>query len=378
MVSETNLDLGTVLDRLEHGIIIFDQAGRMIYENLAAYALLGNDLNGIRTNGWEAAAILFNTRQTDPDNYLHAIRERATDLQEPVRFQIYRSGEVMPCWAVVFDDQQGNPCTMITLDVSDWTAMTSLVDRFKDEMTEAVLATQGHIDLIYHSIEEALNSDVKTLSKRVTGFARLIGVHMHRANRFLEMLERMEDIRLGQVKEQARARRRRIDLEAYLEDFVEELDEIMLVDPETEAHDHRARLSLVIHGNPILLASSHYLTRILRDVLRNAIMYSLVGTPIVIEARRMGQRVQIDVIDEGYGIRKREQERVFAPFQRARQPQVIAEFGYGLSLYLCRYEVEAMNGRIWYESEEAVGTTLSIMLPIWDEVSSSSSSSATP
>jgi two-component system sensor histidine kinase SenX3 len=104
----------------------------------------------------------------------------------------------------------------------------------------------------------------------------------------------------------------------------------------------------------------------------------MVGTPIVIEARRVGQRVQIDVTDEGYGIRRREQERVFAPFQRARQPQVIAEFGYGLSLYLCRYEVEAMNGRIWYESEEAVGTTLSIMLPIWDEVSSSSSSSATP
>ena len=378
MVSETNLDLAKVLDRLEHGIIIFNSAGQMIYETLAAYTLLGSDLNSIRTNGWEAAAILFNTRQTDPDNYLHAVRDRATELRVPVRFHIFRSGELMPCWAVVFDDQQGDPCTMITLDVPDWTAMTSLVDRFQDEMTEAVLATQGHIDLIYHSIEDALNTDMKTLSRRVAGFARLIGVHMHRANRFLEMLERTEDIRLGRVKERARARRRKIDLADYLEDFVEDLDEIMLVDPETEIHDHRARLSLAVHGNPVLLASSYYLTRILRDVLRKAIMYSMVGTPIVIEARRMGQRVQIDVIDEGYGIRKREQACVFTPFQRARQPQVLAEFGYGLSLYLCRYEVEAMNGRIWYESEEAVGTTLSIMLPIWDDVSSSSSSSTTP
>jgi signal transduction histidine kinase len=122
-------------------------------------------------------------------------------------------------------------------------------------------------------------------------------------------------------------------------------------------------------------ASEQRLTNILHDLLRNAIMYSIKATPIMIIAQASGQNqsVQIDVVDEGYGIRAKEFERVFALFERARQPQIMGEFGYGLSLYLCKQEVEAMNGKIWFESEEGVGTTFSFKLPLWRDDSSSSS-----
>ncbi|MEZ4668710.1 MAG: ATP-binding protein [Anaerolineae bacterium] len=88
-------------------------------------------------------------------------------------------------------------------------------------------------------------------------------------------------------------------------------------------------------------------------------MYSMKATPIMIMAHTSTGNVsaQIDVVDEGYGVRAKEFERVFMPFERARQPQIIGEFGYGLSLYLCKQEVEAMNGKVWFESEEGVGTT---------------------
>ncbi|MBE2183048.1 MAG: hypothetical protein IAE89_06455, partial [Anaerolineae bacterium] len=46
----------------------------------------------------------------------------------------------------------------------------------------------------------------------------------------------------------------------------------------------------------------------------------------------------------------------------------------GLSLYLCKHEVEAMNGRLWFESDEGVGTTFSIKLPLWADDSVSSHS----
>jgi two-component system sensor histidine kinase VicK len=70
------------------------------------------------------------------------------------------------------------------------------------------------------------------------------------------------------------------------------------------------------------------------------------------------------VHDDGYGIRESDHDRVFTPFQRARQPQIISEFGYGLAIYLCKHEVEAMNGRIWFDSAEGAGTTFSIALPV--------------
>ena len=374
MSLEEDFDLSWVLDRVGQGVLIFGATGQLIWENLAAYILLGNDLTRIRAKGWEAAAALFNARQVNPDESVKAAREKSIETGYPIRFHFHRAGEIISGWVSVLENKRGESCLMIIIDVPDWTDMAQLVDRFRSEMQEAVSATRGHIALIYQTLRSSQDPNAQSLNRRLAGFARLIGIHMHRSNRFLDMLERMEDIHLGRVKELTQARRRKIRLVSYLEDFVEELDEIVLTDPETEAHDHRARLTLDIKENPILLASSYYLTRILRDVLRNAIMYSVKTTPIHITAHQLGERIQIDIIDAGYGIRKTERNYVFTPFKRARQPQILAEFGYGLSLYLCRHEVEAMNGRLWYESEEGIGTTFSIMLPAWDESSAASSS----
>jgi signal transduction histidine kinase len=106
---------------------------------------------------------------------------------------------------------------------------------------------------------------------------------------------------------------------------------------------------------------------IFRDLLRNSLMYSPPETTVTIRATpsSKARSVQIDIVDTGYGIRQKEMGRVFTPFQRARQPQIIAEFGYGLSLYLVKTEIEAMGGKIWFASEEGVGTTFSFMLVRW-------------
>jgi signal transduction histidine kinase len=73
-------------------------------------------------------------------------------------------------------------------------------------------------------------------------------------------------------------------------------------------------------------------------------------------------------------VREKERDRVFQPFVRARQPQIISEFGYGLNLYLCKHEVEAMNGKMWFESDETAGTTFTVMLPAWSAQPNSRSS----
>src|SRR5690606_11976847 len=136
---------------------------------------------------------------------------------------------------------------------------------------------------------------------------------------------------------------RRIDLSSFLEDFIEELDEISLLDPETDVTDLRARVIASVPRGTVVSASPNYLTLILRDTVRNAIMYSMKASPVMLNVQKKTQFVQIDIVDQGYGVREKERERVFEPFLRARQPQVISEFGYGLSLYLCKQEVEAMN-----------------------------------
>ncbi len=375
MAQNNKLDTQIILDGLGQGVLIFDNDGRLVMDNFAARNLLGADLNIIRSEGWSAATVLFNTRLRNPDDTLDIIRNQAMEAERPVRFHIYHSGEYVPCWAAAITGGDGNVHTMITLDLPDWTAVTEIVERFRIEMKETVDSTRGHANLIAATIKNVKSDEtVESLGKRINTFTRLISIHMERTSRLMEMLERLEYIRVGAVRENVRNQRKKIVLADYFEDFVEELDEIQLLDPETEVDDLRSRVYTDVPEDLAANAAPRYLTRILHDLLRNAMMYSLKASPIKIVATSRNHSVQIEMVDEGYGVRKKEFERVFTPFERARQPQIIGEFGYGLSLYLCKQEVETMNGRLWFESEEGVGSKFFLVLPLWHDESPSSSS----
>ncbi|MBI5667272.1 MAG: hypothetical protein HZC41_04625 [Chloroflexi bacterium] len=379
MALDKQLNYQAVLDGLGQGVLIFDSANRLIVDNLAARSILGADLKLIRANGWAAAAALFNVRTSDPDDTVEAARKKALESARPVRFHIYRAGEYVPCWAAAVHGDSGEVFTMITIEVPDWTAMTDILTQFRTEVQNAAESSQGHVNLILQSMKQTRRGEtVEQLGRRIGGFVQLIATHMHRVERLMALLYRLEVIRTGRLPEQIRRERRRIDLADFVEDFLEGLDEIQLLDPETETQDYRGRIKTTVPDDLAVFASPARLTTLLQDMLRNAMMYSMKATPIIImaQASPQSQSAQLDVIDEGYGIRAREFERVFAPFQRARQPQILAEFGYGLSLYLCKHEVEAMNGKIWFESEEGVGTTFSLKLPLWRDDSTSASSSS--
>ncbi len=372
MISETGLDSQTVLDALSQGILIFDNANRLVQENAAAHAILGADLKLIRSEGWAAAAMLFNTRLTDPTKMVETARTVADESGKPVRFHMYRSGERVPCWiSTLRRDESAETYTMITIETPDWTAIADLSEKYLDEVREVVTATHGHAQLIDQSLIRAKPTDTaEQLGKRIGGFTRVIDMHMIRLLALTDLVERLERVRTGAVRELIHQKTRRVVLYDFMEDFLEGLSETDLVDPESSAGDLRQRIFTVIPQKVAIATAPDALAQVLRDILRNAIMYSMRGTPIKIVA--YGNRessVQIDVIDEGCGIRATESERVFLPFTRSRQPQVMGEFGYGLSLYLCRNEVEVMNGRIWFESEEGVGTTFSLKLPAWRDTS---------
>lgn len=380
MVTEKQLNYQSVLDGLGQGVLIFDKEDRLLMDNLAARASLGTDLKLIRASGWKAAAALFNTRASSPDNNADAARKKALESARPVRFHMFRSGEYIPCWAAAVHGSGGEVFTMITLESPDWTAMTDLMTRFRDEVDTAASATQGHTHLINQAMKaQKPGETVEQVTRRISGFVQVISTHMHRLERLMGLFERLEQVRTGRLPDLIRSERHKIDLADFVEDFIEKLDESQLIDPETEAQDYRSRITTTVPDGLYVHASPERLTNILHDLLRNAIMYSMKATPIMIiaQASVQNQSVQIDVVDEGYGVRAKEFERVFASFERARQPQIIGEFGYGLSLYLCKHEVEAMNGKIWFESEEGVGTTFSFKLPLWRDESPSASLSDT-
>lgn len=71
----------------------------------------------------------------------------------------------------------------------------------------------------------------------------------------------------------------------------------------------------------------------------------------------------MSISDEGIGIPKEEQERVFEKFYRGRSEQVTRVRGTGLGLSISKHLVEAHGGRIWLESQAGQGSTFFFSIP---------------
>ncbi len=102
------------------------------------------------------------------------------------------------------------------------------------------------------------------------------------------------------------------------------------------------------------------------EVLHNAVRFSPEGEAVTVTATLRGDRVRISVADRGPGIPPGLRERVFDRFWQARENLEDPRLqGAGLGLSFTRAVVEAMGGRIDFETEVGRGTTFYLEFPAW-------------
>jgi PAS domain S-box-containing protein len=105
------------------------------------------------------------------------------------------------------------------------------------------------------------------------------------------------------------------------------------------------------------------LRQVLANLVGNAVKYSQGPGRVEVRLEPSRDHVRIAVRDEGVGIPRAEQERIFEKFYRL-PGMTRAVSGTGLGLYICRGLVRRMGGRIWIESSEGIGSTFFVELPL--------------
>src|SRR5262249_56579437 len=118
---------------------------------------------------------------------------------------------------------------------------------------------------------------------------------------------------------------------------------------------------------PHVAADRDKVRQVLVNLVENAIKYSPGGGRIEVglePGHETGaETVVFFVRDEGLGIPRDEQARIFEKFYRLDPNMTRGVGGTGLGLYICSELVNRMGGHIWVESTEGEGSTFMLQLP---------------
>jgi signal transduction histidine kinase len=115
---------------------------------------------------------------------------------------------------------------------------------------------------------------------------------------------------------------------------------------------------------PPLRFDAAALAQAMSNLLDNAVKYSGEGRQITVSLRRDGNQAVLSVRDQGIGIPRDQQGKIFDRFHRVSTGLVHDVKGSGLGLAIVRHIAEAHGGRVSVESRLGQGSTFSVHLPL--------------
>jgi signal transduction histidine kinase len=204
------------------------------------------------------------------------------------------------------------------------------------------------------SISELMATDYKNLDEDEKEHG-IKGVH-DSATRIYNLLENLLTW--------ARSQTGKITYNPACFDIKEVVDDNMMLHKEQAAKKH---LSLEYSGTASILAhgDAAMISTVIRNLLSNAIKFTPDGRTIRIMVEEIEGKWKISIKDQGVGISKENQGKIFQIEKKYKTEGTSGEKGTGLGLLICKEFVEKNGGTLVVESKEGEGSTFSFTVPKW-------------
>jgi GAF domain-containing protein/anti-sigma regulatory factor (Ser/Thr protein kinase) len=237
------------------------------------------------------------------------------------------------------------------------------VDRLKSEFVATVshelrtpmTSIRGYTDVLLMGAAGALNENQ-------SHFLNIIKNNTERLNILVNDLLDVSRIESGRVTLSPQA----LDLREVAEDVIED------VLRRSQEENKPMALSLDAPRKlPPVYGDMERVRQILSNLVFNSYHYTPENGTITVHIQILngGGQVQVDVEDNGVGIAREDQERIFERFYRGEHPLVLSTPGTGLGLSIVKQIVEMHKGKIWMNSSgiPGEGSTFSFTLPVYEK-----------
>ncbi|EFR43716.1 ATPase/histidine kinase/DNA gyrase B/HSP90 domain protein [Streptococcus pseudoporcinus LQ 940-04] len=176
-------------------------------------------------------------------------------------------------------------------------------------------------------------------------------------NRLNQLVEELHVVSLNDQRQEVKQTSQVIYIEKLL---IEILSEFQL----TLERENRT-VNIEVAPEVVKIKSQYEaLSRIMLNLVSNAIKYSEVDTALTIKAYRQDQMVRIDVIDQGQGIKEADLPLIFKRLYRVEMSRNMKTGGHGLGLYIAKQLAHQLGGDISVESQFGKGSSFSVFLPV--------------
>ncbi len=221
----------------------------------------------------------------------------------------------------------------------------------------------------------SMSHELRTPLNAISGFALLLGrsadaldreKRIRYAQSIVEASTRLEKI-IDDVLDMARFESGQVNVNCEVLDCLEVMTEVSRT-LEVSARKKGVFFSVDVSGNPpSIVADRGRLIQVLLNLGSNAIKYNVEGGWVLLTAFACDDVVRFIVRDTGKGIPAERHGEIFEPFNRLGV-ELAQKEGTGIGLTISRRLVQAMDGKIGFESSVGQGSKFWVELPVADAI----------
>lgn len=277
------------------------------------------------------------------------------------------------------DWQNGCPVYLtIFIDITDVTELRKMQEELKEALAAAEHANRAKSDFL-----SRMSHDIRTPMNAILGMTTIAASHIDDPERIMDCLGKITVSSklllslINEVLDMSKIESGRIVLaeeEVNLAELVHGV--VAMVQPQINDKSLVFKSYLNALSHETVVSDMQRLQQLLMNLLTNAVKYTRRGGSVLLEInekpceRSNIAHYEFIVSDTGIGMKPEFLNRVFQPFERADDEEILSVQGTGLGLSICKSVAELMGGTLQVESEYGKGSrfTASIYLPIHEEI----------